>query len=229
VGMPRRAAPARRLTTTSYAVLALLATRPMSAYGLARQYPRTMRWSWPLSQAHLYTEPKRLAAAGLVRVTRVAAGPHRTRQEFHITPQGRRALARWLTTEPELPVLNHELMLRVGFADQGTVADLLAALATTEVKLARIYAEGIEQVEGYLADGGPYPERMHLIALASDFNARFLELCHDWVEDVRAEASTWTTTKDLGPDEGTRRRLVAILRRARGRRWRVEGEVTASA
>ncbi len=81
---------ARRLTTTSYALLGLLATRPMSAYEIARQYPRSMRWSWPLSQAHLYTEPKRLAAAGLVRVKRVPAGPHRTRQEFHITPKGRR-------------------------------------------------------------------------------------------------------------------------------------------
>jgi DNA-binding PadR family transcriptional regulator len=220
---------ARRLTTTSYAVLCLLATRPMSAYGLARQYPRSMRWSWPLSQAHLYTEPKRLADAGLVRVTRVAAGPHRTRQEFHITPKGRRALARWMATAPELPVLNHELMLRVGFADNGTVDDLLAALDASEAKLARVYAEGIEQVEGYLADGGPFPERMHLIALASDFNARFLELCHDWIDEVRAEAEEWTTTVGVGSDARTRKRFVAILRRARSVRWRVDGKVATSA
>jgi DNA-binding PadR family transcriptional regulator len=211
---------ARRLTTTSYALLGLLATRPMSAYGIARQYPRSMRWSWPLSQAHLYTEPKRLAAAGLVRVNRVPAGPHRTRQEFHITPKGRRALARWLATPPELPVLNHELMLRVGFADSGTVDDLVAALDAAEAQLARMYAEGIEQVEGYLSDGGLYPERMHLIALASDFNGRFLELCHDWIEEVRAEAQEWPSTVALGPTERTRRRLVAILRRARSIRWR---------
>ena len=219
----------RRLSTTSYAVLALLATRPLSAYGIARQYPRSMRWSWPLSQAHLYTEPKRLAAAGLVRVKRVAAGPRRTRQEFHITPKGRRALARWLATAPELPVLNHELMLRVGFADNGTVEDLLAALDAAEAKLARMYAEGIEQVEGYLADGGPYPERLHLIALASDFNARFLELCHDWIDDVRTEAQDWTTTVGIGPSERTRRRLVAILRRARSIRWRVDDKVSTPA
>ena len=219
---------ARRLTTTSYALLGLLATRPMSAYALARQYPRSMRWSWPLSQAHLYTEPKRLAAAGLVRVKRVPAGPHRTRQEFHITPNGRRALARWLATAPDLPVLNHELMLRVGFADQGSVDDLLAALDSAEVKLAGMYADGIEQVEGYLADGGPYPERMHLIALASDFNARFLELCHDWIDDVRAEVQEWDTTVGLGPSERTRRRLVGILRRARSVRWRA-GDAVRSA
>jgi DNA-binding PadR family transcriptional regulator len=220
---------ARRLSTTSYALLGLLATRPMSAYGIARQYPRSMRWSWPLSQAHLYSEPKRLAAAGLVRVKQVPAGPHRTRQEFHITPKGRRALARWLATGPDLPVLNHEMMLRVGFADNGSVDDLLAALDVAEEKLARMYAEGIEQVEGYLADGGPFPERLHLIALASDFNARFLELCHDWIHDVRAAATEWSSTVDLGPTEQTKRRLVAILRRARTVRWRADAESVISA
>src|SRR5262245_50948720 len=220
---------ARRLSTTSYALLGLLATRPMSAYAIARQYPRSMRWSWPLSQAHLYSEPKRLAAAGLVRVKTVPAGPRRTRREFHITPTGRRALERWLATGPDLPVLNHELMLRVGFADNGSVDDLLAALDVVEGKLARMYGEGIEQVEGYLADGGPFPERLHLIALASDFNARFLELCHDWIDDVRSEAQEWTTTVGIGPSERTRRRLVAILRRARSVRWRVDGKVTSSA
>jgi DNA-binding PadR family transcriptional regulator len=220
---------APRLGTTSYAVLSLLATRPMSAYAVARQYPRSMRWSWPLSQAHLYSEPKRLAAAGLVRVKRVPAGPLRTRQEFHITPKGRRALARWMATPPGAPELNHELMLRVGFADNGTVADLHAALDAAESKLAQLYADGIEQVEGYLADGGPFPERMHLIALASDFNARFLELCHDWIDDVRAEATEWSTTVGLGPTERTRRRLVAILRRARTVRWRTEAKATAPA
>jgi hypothetical protein len=111
-------------------------------------------------------------------------------------------------------------MLRVGFADRGTVDDLLGALDAAESQLARMYAEGIEQVEGYLADGGPYPERLHLLALASDFNARFLELCHDWIDDVRAEVQEWPTTVALGPTERTRRRLVAILRRARSIRWR---------
>jgi DNA-binding PadR family transcriptional regulator len=220
---------ARRLSTTSYAILGLLATRPMSAYGLARQYPRSMRWSWPLSQAHLYTEPKRLAAAGLARVERVAAGPRRTRQEFHITPKGRRALARWMASAPGPPVLNHELALRVGFADHGSVDDLLAALDAAEAQLARLYAEGIEQVEGYLAEGGPFPERLHLVALASDFNTRFLELCHDWIGEVRGEAESWTTTVGIGPTQRTRRRLVGILRRARSVRWRVEGRAASRA
>jgi hypothetical protein len=125
-------------------------------------------------------------------------------------------------------VLNHELMLRVGFADNGSVDDLLAALDAAEEQLAGMYAEGIEQVESYLADGGPFPERLHLIALASDFNGRFLELCHDWIHEVRAEAAEWSTTVDLGPTDRTRRRLVAILRRARAVRWRTGEAVVAT-
>ena len=60
-----------------------------------------------------------------------------------------------------------------------------------------MYAEGIEQVEGYLADGDPSPEAHAPIVLASDFNGRFLELCHDWIEEVRAEAEQWDTTVAL--------------------------------
>src|SRR5438045_9016648 len=81
----------------------------------------------------------------------------------------------------------------------------------------------MQQVEGDVADGGPYPERLHLIALASDFNGRFLELCHDWIEEVRAEVQQWPTTVALGPTERTRRPLVAILRRARSIPWRTGG------
>jgi hypothetical protein len=92
-----------------------------------------------------------------------------------------------------------------------------------------MYAEGIEQVEGYLADGGPFPERLHLIALASDFNGRFLELCHDWIEEVRTEAGHWSTTVGVGATERTKRRLVAILRRARAVRWRADDKAATPA
>jgi DNA-binding PadR family transcriptional regulator len=205
---------ARRLTTTSYAILGLLATRPMSGYDLAGQYPRSMRWAWPLSQAHLYSEPKRLAAAGLVRVEHVAAGPRRRRQEFHITTRGRRALRDWLTTAVDPPALNNEVMLRVAFADHGSVDDLVAALDDVAAKLDAIYAEGIAQVEGYVRDGGPFPQRLHLIALASDFHARFVELCQDWVADTRDEVRSWETTADLGLTKRSRARLAAVLERA---------------
>ena len=211
---------ARRLTTTSYAILGLLATGPMSAYDLANQFHRSMRWAWPTSLTHLYSEPKKLVAAGLARAEKAPAGPRRTRTEYRITAAGRRALARWLATPPAAPELNNEGMLRLAFADSGSIDDLLASLDHLAATVTEQYREGLEQVEGFLVDGGPHPERLHLIALASEYHSRFMETYLDWIAAARAEAESWPATKDVGLTPAGRARLAAILDRSRER---VEG------
>ena len=206
---------ARRLTTTSHAVLALLALRPWSAYDLTQQYRRSLRYAWPASLTKLYSEPKKLVDAGLAEAIEEPAGPQRTRTVYRITPEGRRALQRWLRTPAALPELNNEGMLRLAFADQGGTAELETMLARLRTQVEEWYREGIEQVQDYLAeDGGPFPQRMHLIALATDFHARFLELYLDWLDEVRSEAAGWPSTRDVGFTPATRARLEQILHRA---------------
>ena len=56
---------ARGLTTTSYAILGLLAVRPWSTYELTRQMDRSLGRFWPRAESKLYEEPKKLAAQGL--------------------------------------------------------------------------------------------------------------------------------------------------------------------
>src|SRR5262245_35683445 len=105
------------LTTTSYAILGLLNIRHWSAYELTQQARRSLRYAWPKSESHLYAEPKRLVKLGLAGVTEAPAGPVRTRQVYRITPAGRRALKRWLATEPAPPQLEFEALLRLFYAD----------------------------------------------------------------------------------------------------------------
>ena len=57
------------LTTTSYAILGLLAIRPWSTYELARQMQRDLRFVWPRAESNLYAEPKKLIAHGLPQRT----------------------------------------------------------------------------------------------------------------------------------------------------------------
>ena len=54
------------LTTTSYAILGLLAIKPWSTYELAQQMDRSLGRIWPRAQSKLYEEPKKLVARGLV-------------------------------------------------------------------------------------------------------------------------------------------------------------------
>src|SRR5690606_29940480 len=52
------------LTTTSYAILGLLAIRPWTTHELVRQVDRSLRRIWPRAQSKLYEEPKKLVAHG---------------------------------------------------------------------------------------------------------------------------------------------------------------------
>ena len=48
------------LSTTSYAILGLLALRPWTTYELAKQVQKSLGWFWPRAERKLYDEPKRL-------------------------------------------------------------------------------------------------------------------------------------------------------------------------
>jgi len=86
-----------RLTTTSFAILGLLAIKPWSTYELTKLMRRALLAVWPRAESNLYREPHRLVQAGLATAERVDVG-RRRRTEYAITAAGRRALETWLAT-----------------------------------------------------------------------------------------------------------------------------------
>ena len=120
-----RCAMARR-TTTSYALLGLLALRSWTTYELAKQAQRSLNWFWPRAERKLYDEPKHLVEAGLATAHAESTGK-RPRTVYAITRAGRRELAAWLD-EPAAPRAGEfEAMVKVFFADAGDLAMHLAA------------------------------------------------------------------------------------------------------
>ncbi|WP_116043693.1 PadR family transcriptional regulator [Amycolatopsis palatopharyngis] len=84
-----------RLTITSFVVLGLIALRgPSTSYDLKRASGHSIGYFWPFPHAQLYSEPRKLAEAGLLTVEEETNG--RRRQTFSITEEGREALAEWL-------------------------------------------------------------------------------------------------------------------------------------
>src|ERR1051325_5072302 len=94
-------------TTSSFALLGLLALRPWTAYDLTHQARRSMRLFWPRSEAHLYAEVKRLVGWGYATAATERAGA-RERTSYTITAAGRQALENWLATPPAGPQLEIE-------------------------------------------------------------------------------------------------------------------------
>jgi len=84
-----------RLTPISYIVLGLLENAGESTpYDLKRAAALGLGDLWSLQHAQLYSEPARLAGAGLVTERRELTG--RRRRHFMITDAGRGALRAWL-------------------------------------------------------------------------------------------------------------------------------------
>src|SRR3954470_18250166 len=102
----------RGLTTTSYAILGLLAIQPWSTYELTRQMDRSLSRFWPRAQSKLYEEPRKLVAHGYAVATTERVG-RRSRTVYAITPEGRAALTAWLRTPGGGPVLEFEQLLKV--------------------------------------------------------------------------------------------------------------------
>lgn len=200
----------KELTTTSYAILGLLALRGWSTYELAEQMQRALGHFWPRAQSGLYEEPKKLVALGLARARRELVG-RRPRTRYTITPQGRRALAAWVST-PDAPgvgpVLEFEQAVKVFFAEHGSKEDLLATLDGVLAWVEEHGAETAEIPHAYLEGRGAYPERLpwliltgkllHELEVAIDRWARWaIDVVDDWPDDIRAAEPDWATLEEM--------------------------------
>ena len=201
-----------RLTTSSYAVLSLLAVRPWSGYELTQQATRSLRFAWPKSERLLYSEPKKLVEHGMASARHESVG-ERSRTVYTITEEGRAALKAWMATVPDPPVLEAEALLRLLFADLGTTEDAMKALD----KLAADATEAHEQVlqinAGYLDGQHPCPDRVHVSVLFATFQLELFDLIVRWAEFAKAEIGAWPTTEGLGMTARTRELLDAIAER----------------
>jgi PadR family transcriptional regulator AphA len=179
-----------QLTTTSYAVLSLLALRPWTTYELAKQMKRSLGWIWPRAESRLYEEPKKLVAAGLATSRSEPTGRRRS-TVYSITPEGRQALAGWLAEPGAGPVLECEALVKIAYADLGTrdgvQANLAALIDNTTAKLrfgemiARQYLDGL----------GPFQERLPISGLMWRFLWDYHLAVLRWARWAQAEVQAW--------------------------------------
>ena len=170
---------AGQLTTTSYAILGLLAVRPWTPYELAQQMDRAMGEFWPRARSKIYEEPKKLVAHGVARATPERVG-RRPRTVYTITPKGRRALAAWMRTPSAPPQLEFEGLLRIFFAEHGGRDDVLRTLDGVRAWTDERARVGAEICRGYLEGTGPFPERLP-----------WLLLCGQLLDDVAVAIDSW--------------------------------------
>lgn len=219
---------ATALTSTSYAMLGLLAVKPWTTYELARQMDHTLSRFWPRARSKLYEEPKKLVAGGLARGNVEAVG-RRRRTVYSITPKGRRALAAWLAEPGAGPVLEFEQLMKVFFADNGTTDDVRRTLDEARAWAHERTLVNIDVGRSYLEGRSPFPERAAVNMLVGRFLDDFLETVDRWAEWAAETVDTWPDCpRDAEADPVALARSVdqAVARAAR---WRAHLAATEPA
>ncbi len=194
-----------RPTTSTYALLGLLALRRWSAYELAQQATRSLRYAHRRTESHLYEEAKRLLRLGWATSHTEHHG-RRQRTIYEITGDGRGGAARVVRDTTTQPQLEFESLLRLLFADQTDTATLDRWLEATADDARQLFDDAVERLlRPYVTDdGGPFPERRHIAALVAAFVADYLHLIERWSEFAREEIREWPRTDGLGMTDRTR-------------------------
>ena len=184
----------RSPTTTSYAILGLLAIRPWATYDLAKLMRRSLHFFWPRAESNLYAETKRLVDTGLAEARKEWNGD-RKRTVYSITDRGREALREWLATPPAPARVESEAQLRLLYANYGTKDDLLATIQAIEDDAQSTIDHYAQLLTEYARGDGLFPDRIHVNALLGSLSIEQARATVRWAQRSRAAVRAWETTE----------------------------------
>jgi len=182
---------ATRLSATSYLVLGLIGLRgPSTPYDLKQAANRSINYFWPFPHSQLYSEPERLAKAGLLTHEQEETG--RRRRLYALNGRGREALTKWLRSPPgEVFEMRDMAVMQLFFGEFVDTADLVA-LAKDQV---RLYEERLRVYRDILAKNAPQPGRERRMA-PLDLGIRMASVCVDFWREIEANPPPQGSKRD---------------------------------
>lgn len=118
---------AGRNQKTRFALLGMLTLQPMSGYDIRKNVDASIAHFWNESYGQIYPMLKRLEREGLV-TRKTDRNTPRNRQVYAITAKGRAALGRWLAEPAGRELVRNELLLKLFFARNASLAEPLRHL-----------------------------------------------------------------------------------------------------
>ena len=190
-----------RVSVLNRALLGLIAGEPMSGYGLARLFERTLARAWPARHPQIYPALAELEGQGLLRVSET--GPRR-RKTYAITAEGIVEVQRWLRdTVPDRTARN-ETILRL-FILWLLESPAAIAFFDDEIERHRQRLAGFEETladderqrrKHGTAEGGP----AFCASLALEWAIRYEREYVQWATNARdriaARAAAWDAARE---------------------------------
>jgi DNA-binding PadR family transcriptional regulator len=114
----------------SHAIMATLLSGPISGYGLAKRFNRSVGYFWQATHQQIYRELAALEERGYVELV---STPSASEKLYALTPQGKEAFAEWIAQPAEPGMLREDLLVKI------RAGKLVApAVLITELKRRRI-------------------------------------------------------------------------------------------
>jgi PadR family transcriptional regulator AphA len=107
-----------------HAILAFLDFKPMSGYDLKKHFDVSVAHFWSATQSHIYKSLDGLEKKGWVAVHVIQQEGKPNRKEFHLTPEGRTELRRWLITPLPLEPVRDEHLIQVFFSHMSSNSEI---------------------------------------------------------------------------------------------------------
>jgi DNA-binding PadR family transcriptional regulator len=133
-----------RRNKTRFAILGLLAWKPMSGYDIKKLIEVGLSYFWHESYGALYPTLDRLVAEGLALRKEQRRHGRRTRHAYSITAKGRRELTAWLREPTDLPRTRNELQLKFFLCSRRPLEEnirLLEEYREQQLELRELYAD----------------------------------------------------------------------------------------
>jgi PadR family transcriptional regulator, regulatory protein AphA len=168
-----------RLGPVSYLVLGIAALRgPTTPYELKRFVKLTVGNFWPFPHTQLYTEPARLAEAGLLDEEREESG--RRRRHYSLTEAGRERLAEWLAEPVTSPTEYRDLgLLKLFFSELAEPPQILT-LARAQAAAQRRQLADYEALLARYGDRPQYARRL----LTAELGVRLARAAADFWDEI---------------------------------------------
>jgi PadR family transcriptional regulator, regulatory protein AphA len=178
-----------RLGPVSYLVLGIVALRgPSTPYDLKRFVQRSIGHFWPFPHTQLYSEPARLAEAGLLDEEREETG--RRRRHYSLTEAGRLRLADWLAEPVTSPTEYRDLGLLKFFFSELTEPPEALALARAQARAQRRQLAEYERLLERFGDRPEYARRLLTAELGARLARRAAEFWDEIAEREQAELAS---------------------------------------
>jgi len=201
--MARRGAQRRaKASGLKYAVLGLLVEQPSYGYSLISQLTEVVGDAYRLKDSAVYVAIDTLKADGYVREVErqpVADSKRTQRVMYAITPEGREAVAMWLSGpaggSPE--PARSELVRRLAFSGREHAASLLEAIDEGEMECVELIAAATRRQHA-LAGRSAGEWEAEVERLVHGYGISYLQALLDWHRDARAVVTRFAAEANAG-------------------------------